>query len=385
MPKQEGKKRNRSQSLREKKAKNVRLAKQKSKKKKITASPKEKKKKKVQMVKQNNKKQRPTLSPKEKKMKKEHVAEKEDNDNDEDIIEEAPAEEESELASELETEIPIEKNTSTDPTQIYLTEIGYSPLLSAEQEIYYARRIQRGDHSARAKMIKSNLRLVVKIARHYYNRGLEFLDLIEEGNLGLLRAVEKYDPERGFRFSTYATWWIRQTIERAIMNQSRTIRLPIHVIRELNMYLGTAREIMRTQNHEASHQDIAKKLGKPIADIKNMMELNEHMVSLDTLIDNETNTSRSIGDTIADKNKTDPIELLADQHLSHYIEEGLQTLTEKQRDVLCRRFGLMGFERETLEEVGAAIGLTRERVRQIQMSGLKALRELMKEKGISPE
>lgn len=276
-------------------------------------------------------------------------------------------------------------NESNDPTQIYLAEIGSSHLLSFEEEIHYARLIQKGDKAARAKMIKSNLRLVVKIARLYYNRGLDFLDLIEEGNLGLLRAVEKFDPERGFRFSTYATWWIRQTIERAIMNQSRTIRLPIHVIRELNTYLSAAREIMKTLHHEASYQEIAEKVDKPVEDVKNMLELNEHMVSLDILIGNENDTGKPLVDVIADKSKTDPAELLADEHLTHHIEECLEGLNDKQREVLCRRFGLMGFERETLEEVGKAIGLTRERVRQIQMNGLKALREMMKTRGITKE
>lgn len=230
-------------------------------------------------------------------------------------------------------------NESTDPTQIYLSEIGYSPLLSFEEEIHYARLIQKGDKVARATMIKSNLRLVVKIARHYYNRGLEFLDLIEEGNLGLLRAVEKYDPDRGFRFSTYATWWIRQTIERAIMNQSRTIRLPIHVIRELNACLAAAREIMRTENHEASYQEIAKKINKSPSEVKDMMELNEHMISLDILIGNETETGRPLVESIADKHKSDPSELLEDENLSQDIEECLLELPEKQREVLCRRFG----------------------------------------------
>lgn len=278
-----------------------------------------------------------------------------------------------------------EISESTDPTQIYLAEIGASPLLSFEEEIHYARLVQKGDKAARAKMIKSNLRLVVKIARHYYNRGLEFLDLIEEGNLGLLRAVEKFDPERGFRFSTYATWWIRQTIERAIMNQSRTIRLPIHVIRELNACLTAAREIMRTENREASYIDIAKKINKPVEEVKEMMELNEHMISLDILIGNEAETGRPLVESIADKHKTDPSDLLADEHLSNDIEGCLLELPEKQREVLCRRFGLMGYERETLEETGVGVGLTRERVRQIQMNALKALRELMSQRGITKD
>lgn len=274
---------------------------------------------------------------------------------------------------------------STDPTQIYLAEIGFSPLLSFEEEVHYARLVQKGDQAARAKMIKSNLRLVVKIARHYYNRGLEFLDLIEEGNLGLLRAVEKFDPERGFRFSTYATWWIRQTIERAIMNQSRTIRLPIHVIRELNACLTAAREIMRTENHEASYQEIAKKVNKTVSEVKEMMELNEHMISLDILIGNEAETGRPLVESIADKHKTDPSDILMDENLSNDIEGCLMELPEKQREVLCRRFGLMGYERETLEETGVGVGLTRERVRQIQMNALKALRELMNMRGITKD
>lgn len=179
-----------------------------------------------------------------------------------------------------------------DATQLYLGEIGYSPLLTAEEEVYFARRALRGDVASRRRMIESNLRLVVKIARRYGNRGLALLDLIEEGNLGLIRAVEKFDPERGFRFSTYATWWIRQTIERAIMNQTRTIRLPIHIVKELNA---------------------------------------------------------------------------------------------KQREVLARRFGLLGYEAATLEDVGREIGLTRERVRQIQVEGLRRLREILQTQGLNIE
>jgi RNA polymerase nonessential primary-like sigma factor len=273
-----------------------------------------------------------------------------------------------------------------DPTQLYLNEIGFSPLLSAEEEVHFARLVQKGDAKARARMIESNLRLVVKIARRYYNRGLDFLDLIEEGNLGLLRAVEKFDPERGFRFSTYATWWIRQTIERAIMNQTRTIRLPIHVLRELNSYLSAARELLKTQDREPTHQDIANKLNRPVEDVKNMLELNERMVSLDTLVggDNYSN-GRPLSEALADKHKTDPAELLGDERMAEHLTACLKELNEKQRDVLCRRFGLMGFDRQTLEEVGKAIGLTRERVRQIQMSGLKALREIMHKRGITGE
>lgn len=274
---------------------------------------------------------------------------------------------------------------SLDPTQIYLKEIGFSPLLTAEEEVKYGRLALKGDPMARKKMIESNLRLVVKIARHYYNRGLEFSDLIEEGNLGLLRAVEKFDPERGFRFSTYATWWIRQTIERAIMNQTRTIRLPIHVLRELNLYLTTARELTKKQDHEPSYHDIAKALNKSIDDVKNMMELNEHMISLDMQVANENAPGKPLVEALADKNATDPADMLTNEHLHESLESCLNELNEKQREVLCRRFGLGGYERQTLEEVGKAVGLTRERVRQIQMTALKALREILEKRGLDSD
>jgi RNA polymerase nonessential primary-like sigma factor len=269
-----------------------------------------------------------------------------------------------------------------DATQLYLKEIGFSPLLSAEEEVHYGRLVLKGDQAARKKMIESNLRLVVKIARRYYNRGMEFSDLIEEGNLGLLRAVEKFDPERGFRFSTYATWWIRQTIERAIMNQTRTIRLPVHVLRELNTYLTAAREIMKSRNREASYAEIAEAVDKPIEDVKNMMELNEHVVSLDMQISNDGNGGKSLVESLPDKSTVDPSDKLTNDALHASLEECLNELNEKQREVICRRFGLGGYERQTLEEVGKAVGLTRERVRQIQMSGLKALREILTSRGL---
>lgn len=274
---------------------------------------------------------------------------------------------------------------SLDPTQMYLKEIGFSPLLTAEEEVYYGRLAQKGDPEGRKRMIESNLRLVVKIARRYYNRGLEFSDLIEEGNLGLLRAVEKFDPERGFRFSTYATWWIRQTIERAIMNQTRTIRLPIHVLRELNLYLSTARELMKTQDHEPTYHEIAEALDKSIDDVKNMMELNERMVSLDMQVSNDGSNSKPLIEALADKNAIDPSEQLVNEHLHSSLQECLNELNEKQREILCRRFGIGGYDRQTLEEVSKAVGLTRERVRQIQMTALKALREIMEKHGLEGE
>ncbi|NQY42260.1 MAG: RNA polymerase sigma factor RpoS [Legionellales bacterium] len=272
---------------------------------------------------------------------------------------------------------------SVDATQLYLSEIGFSPLLKPEEEVYYARLALKGDESARKHMIECNLRLVVKIARRYLNRGLALLDLIEEGNLGLMRAVEKFDPELGFRFSTYATWWIRQTIERAIMNQTRTIRLPIHVVKELNVYLRATRKLTQELDHEPTPEEIAELVDKPIEDVKRMLGLNEKISSVDSPIGYDNN--KSLLETIADENCSDPVELLTDENLKMHIEKWLDELSYNQRDVIARRFGLLGYEKTTLEEVGFEIGLTRERVRQIQVEGLKALRKIFERYGLSED
>lgn len=266
-----------------------------------------------------------------------------------------------------------------DATQIYLNEVGFSPLLSAEEEVHFSKLALKGDDSARKKMIESNLRLVVKIARKYLNRGLPLLDLIEEGNLGLMKSVEKFDPDRGFRFSTYATWWIRQTIERAIMNQTRTIRLPIHVVKELNVYLRAARRLTQKFDHEPSAEEIAEMLDKPIEDVEKLLGLNDKVTSIDTRIGYDEN--KSLLDTLPDENSLNPVELLTDENLHEYIELLLNQLTDNQQQVIARRFGLRGFEKSTLEDVGKEINLTRERVRQIQVEALKALRELLKQSG----
>ncbi|GLQ31150.1 RNA polymerase sigma factor RpoS [Litoribrevibacter albus] len=268
-----------------------------------------------------------------------------------------------------------------DATQLYLNEIGFSPLLSPEEEVYYARLAQKGVEAGRKRMIESNLRLVVKIARRYINRGLTLLDLIEEGNLGLIRAVEKFDPERGFRFSTYATWWIRQTIERAIMNQTRTIRLPIHVVKELNVYLRAARELTQKLDHEPTPEEIAELLDKPVSDVKKMLGLNERVTSVDTPIG--PHSDKSLLDTISDQKVSDPAEVAQEDDIRGSLDHWLDQLSEKQREVLARRFGLRGYEMSTLEEVGREIGLTRERVRQIQVEALKRLRGILESQGLN--
>lgn len=270
-----------------------------------------------------------------------------------------------------------------DATQLYLSEIGFSPLLSAEEEVFYSKLALKGDIDARKKMIESNLRLVVKISRRYLNRGLPLLDLIEEGNLGLMKSVEKFDPDRGFRFSTYATWWIRQTIERAIMNQTRTIRLPIHVLKELNVYLRAARQLTQKLDHEPSAEEIADMLDAPLEDVQKLLGLNDKITSVDTPIGFDEN--KSLLDTIADENSVNPAVLLTDENLRAHIEILLEELTENQRQVIARRFGLRGFEKATLEEVGAEINLTRERVRQIQVEALKVLRRLLEGVGLTQE
>ncbi len=280
---------------------------------------------------------------------------------------------------DISSETEVQKNL--DATQLYLNEIGFSPLLTPEEEVHFARLARKGDEKGRKRMIESNLRLVVKIARRYVNRGLTLLDLIEEGNLGLIRAVEKFDPERGFRFSTYATWWIRQTIERAIMNQTRTIRLPIHVVKELNVYLRAARELTQKLDHEPSAEEIAELLDKPVSDVKRMLGLNERVTSVDSPLG--YNSEKSVLDTIADDTVNDPCQMLQDDDISHSLDHWLDDLTEKQREVIARRFGLRGYETSTLEEVGHEIGLTRERVRQIQVEALKRMREIMEKQGLN--
>lgn len=269
-----------------------------------------------------------------------------------------------------------------DATSLYLKEIGYAPLLTAEEEVFYARKLQRGSESARHRMIESNLRLVVKISRRYVNRGLELLDLIEEGNLGLMRAVEKFDPELGYRFSTYATWWIRQTIERALMNQTRTIRLPVHVLKELNVYLRASRKLAQRLDHAPTPEEIAEEVGKPVADVRKILGLSERISSIDVPV---AEKEKTLVEAIADDNMFSPEYQLEDENLISVLNEWLEQLPEKQREVLVRRFGLLNHQEETLEQVGREIGLTRERVRQIQVDAMRRLGDILRKHGLSSD
>jgi RNA polymerase nonessential primary-like sigma factor len=283
----------------------------------------------------------------------------------------------------LDITVKAANSSDFDATRVYLNELGRSTLLTAEQEKTYGTRALQGDSDARKIMIESNLRLVVKISRRYLNRGLPLLDLIEEGNLGLIRAVEKFDPERGFRFSTYATWWIRQTIERAIMNQTRTIRLPIHIVKEMNTYLKAQRHLAQLLDHEPSAADIAEHLAKPINKVEKMLKLNQRVTSVDGF--GNVEADKPLMELISDVDSQTAAEQIQDEGIKENINGWVFELPEKQREVICRRYGLCGYEDATLEQVAQELGVTRERVRQIQMDALKRLKEILHIHGYSFE
>ncbi len=270
-----------------------------------------------------------------------------------------------------------------DVTQRYLNEIGAKPLLTAEEELATARLVCAGDFSARQKMIEHNLRLVVNIAKHYLHRGIPLLDLIEEGNLGLIHSLEKFDPERGFRFSTYATWWIRQGIERSIMNHSRTIRLPVHVIKEINLVLRAMRHLESADSRESTIERVALLIDRSADDVRHILSLNEHIASLDAPLDIDPN--HTMAEFIADDSgNADPESLLQLSETDVLLDEWLGQLTDRQQQVLARRYGLNGAEVETLDVIALDLNLTRERVRQIQMEALDQLRRIIKRGNILP-
>ncbi len=270
------------------------------------------------------------------------------------------------------------EDKSPDPTDIYLKEIGASPLLTKEEEVYFARLVLQGDQAAKKRMIESNLRLVVKIARRYLRSGMPILDLIEEGNIGLIRAVEKFDPELGFRFSTYGAWWIQQTIERAIMSQNRTIRLPVHIVKRLNSCLRVSRELAKELDHEPTADEIAKKLNKAPDEVEQILALNERIISIDSPISEDIN--KPLLDTIGNNN-LDPLHSALTTNLTKHVTRWLDKLTTMQRAVVERRFGLNNFEPTTLEQTGIEVGLTRERVRQLQSEALKSLKIIIESRG----
>ncbi|MCZ4305983.1 RNA polymerase sigma factor RpoS [Zoogloeaceae bacterium G21618-S1] len=289
-----------------------------------------------------------------------------------------------EVEAFVETPAPsFESDFLTDVTQLYLNDIGANPLLTAEEEAALARRVRKGDFDARQIMIERNLRLVVNIAKHYLNRGIPLLDLVEEGNLGLMHALEKFDPERGFRFSTYATWWIRQNIERAIMNQSRTIRLPVHVVKELNQVLRACRRAEAAGKRDSLVEEVARDLGKSEDAVRAMLALNEHTASLDAPLD--VDPSLSIGESLRDDEVSAPDVQIHDQEVEALVREWINMLNDKQRMVVRYRYGLDGVEVQTLEELAGELNLTRERVRQIQLEALGQLRRIVKRHGMSKD
>lgn len=257
---------------------------------------------------------------------------------------------------------------------LYLRDLGAVELLSAEEERVLGRRVQAGDEAARARMIESNLRLVVMLARRYIGRGVPLEDLIEEGNLGLIRAVEKFDPERGFRFSTYAAWWIRQGVERGLMNQGRLLRLPVHLAKAVASWRRAASGLTQQLGREPTLAEIARATDRSESEVADLLAMNDQADAADR---GAEAGEGHLDEQVADPRPTDPERMLLGRELRERLEASLETLDDRPREVLCRRFGLRGHEPQTLEEVGAAISLARERVRQIQLKALGELRETL--------
>ncbi len=291
------------------------------------------------------------------------------------------AEDDAHLAPCMEETVQdVWREETTTLTRIYLNEIGRKPLLTQEEEQRLARRMKAGDERARCEMIERNLRLVVSIVKHYQNRGVDFLDLIEEGNLGLMHALEKFEPELGYRFSTYATWWIRQNAERALLNQSRTVRLPVHVGKQLSKVQRTLRALEKEGGGEFSTTEVARRLACPRAEVEGLLELQGRCVSFETPLGN--NTDLTLVDVLADDLQRMPDQLLHRQQLDQGLQGWLSELTARQRAVIELRFGLNGDEPLTLEVVGKLLGIGRERVRQTQIEALEILRKVLCRNGI---
>ncbi|MXX07750.1 MAG: sigma-70 family RNA polymerase sigma factor [Gammaproteobacteria bacterium] len=277
---------------------------------------------------------------------------------------------------------PAATDPAPDSTQLYLSEIGYKPLLTAEQEVEYARAAVRGNEDCRNRMVEGNLRLVVRIATRYRWRGLSFLDVIEEGNLGLMHAVEKFDPERGFRFSTYSTWWIRHYIERGLMYQARMIRLPVHIAKELNVVKRAERDLMAVTCREPTVEEVAERTGRSPARVKWIMALNAGIYSIDAPISKEIDAPPLL-QMLPEPTAPEPGNCHGRKQLRERMSAWLRELPPRQRDVLLRRYGLEGHDVDTLERVGREVGLTRERTRQVQLEALRTLKRIVARDGLA--
>lgn len=277
-----------------------------------------------------------------------------------------------ELARELEVLSTLKETTLTDPVRMYLKEIGRVSLLTAKEEVELAKKIEAGSRVARRKLIEANLRLVVSIAKKYVSRGLTLLDLIQEGNQGLMRAVEKYDWRRGYKFSTYATWWIRQAITRAIADQARTIRIPVHMVETINKLIQTSRRLMQGLGREPTPEEIGKEMDLSATRVREIFKISQDTTSLATPVGDEEDSF--LGDFIEDTSQPQPIDQTSKQLLKENIEEVLSTLSDREARVLKMRFGLAGYRPMTLEEVGREFGVTRERIRQIEAKAIRKLK-----------
>ncbi len=297
-----------------------------------------------------------------------------DSDDDDLVLPELDMEMEDEEEIDLEeVDLSIPDGVSIeDPVRMYLKEIGKVPLLSGEEEIELAKRMEKGDEIAKKRLAEANLRLVVSIAKRYVGRGMLFLDLIQEGNLGLIKAVEKFDYRKGYKFSTYATWWIRQAITRAIADQARTIRIPVHMVETINKLIRISRQLLQELGREPSPEEIAAEMGQPVEKVREILKISQEPVSLETPIGEEEDSH--LGDFIQDDNVPVPVDAAAFTLLKEELANVLETLTEREREVLELRFGLKDGKARTLEEVGKVFKVTRERIRQIEAKALRKLR-----------